>query len=403
MIYSKLILDKRRQRNDSTYRITLRITFKRTPITIGSDYCVSEEEWDEENGRIKSNCKRFNNLARVNNYLEKFRIEAEQIIDLLTLSGEINKMSSVALRNRIVNKNKAVSFRDFNDKIIKELEMSNKLGNASCYIQAQRFLDRYSNQKDLSFEDIDFKFLKSMEAMHLSKNNSLNSLSFYLRTVRAVFNRAIHEGVIRREIYPFDKYSIKETKTKKRAIRKNDINLIRDLKIEENTPMWHARNYFMFSFYCIGMNFADMANLKRSNIIKGRIEYVRAKTGKPYSVKLVEPAIEIINLYFNGQGPKDYVFPIIKREDPALRMKDLQNERKTYNKYLKHIAVACGIKANLTSYVARHSWATIAKDLNQPISVISEGLGHEDSKTTQIYLDSFDDEVIDNANELVTG
>jgi len=322
---------------------------------------------------------------------------------LLTLTGEIDKMSPAALRNRIVNKNKAVSFRDFNDKIIKELEMSNKLGNASCYIQAQRFLDRYSNQKDLSFEDIDFKFLKSMEAMHLSKNNSLNSLSFYLRTVRAVFNRAIHEGVIRREIYPFDKYSIKETKTKKRAIRKNDINLIRDLKIEENTPMWHARNYFMFSFYCIGMNFADMANLKRSNIIKGRIEYVRAKTGKPYSVKLVEPAIEIINLYYNGQGPKDYVFPIIKREDPALRMKDLQNERKTYNKYLKHIAAACGIEANLTSYVARHSWATIAKDLNQPISVISEGLGHEDSKTTQIYLDSFDDEVIDNANELVTG
>ena len=403
MIYSKLVLDKRRLRSDSTYRITLRVTYKRTPLLIGSDYCVSESEWDEENGRIKPDCKRFNNLARVNNSLEKFRINAEQIIDLLTLTGEIDKMSPAALRNRIVNKNKAVSFRDFNDKIIKELEMSNKLGNASCYIQAQRFLDRYSNQKDLSFEDIDFKFLKSMEAMHLSKNNSLNSLSFYLRTVRAVFNRAIHEGVIRREIYPFDKYSIKETKTKKRAIRKNDINLIRDLKIDENTPMWHARNYFMFSFYCIGMNFADMANLKRSNIIKGRIEYVRAKTGKPYSVKLVEPAIEIINLYFNGQGPKDYVFPIIKREDPALRMKDLQNERKTYNKYLKHIAAACGIEANLTSYVARHSWATIAKDLNQPISVISEGLGHEDSKTTQIYLDSFDDEVIDNANELVTG
>lgn len=403
MICSKLVLDKRRLRSDSTYRITLRVTYKRTPLLIGSDYCVSESEWDEENGRIKPDCKRFNNLARVSNSLEKFRINAEQIIDLLTLTGEIDKMSPAALRNRIVNKNKAVSFRDFNDKIIKELEMSNKLGNASCYIQAQRFLDRYSNQKDLSFEDIDFKFLKSMEAMHLSKNNSLNSLSFYLRTVRAVFNRAIHEGVIRREIYPFDKYSIKETKTKKRAIRKNDINLIRDLKIDENTPMWHARNYFMFSFYCIGMNFADMANLKRSNIIKGRIEYVRAKTGKPYSVKLVEPAIEIINLYFNGQGPKDYVFPIIKREDPALRMKDLQNERKTYNKYLKHIAAACGIEANLTSYVARHSWATIAKDLNQPISVISEGLGHEDSKTTQIYLDSFDDEVIDNANELVTG
>ncbi len=403
MIYSKLVLDKRRLRSDSTYRITLRVTYKRTPLLIGSDYCVSESEWDEENCRIKPDCKRFNNVARVNNSLDKFRVNAEQMIDLLTLSGEIDKLSPNELKNRIVNKNRPITFREFNNKIIKELELSNKLGNASCYIQAQRFLDRYCAKKDLCFEDIDYKFLKNIEVQHLAKNNSFNSLSFYLRTVRAVFNRAIHEGVIRREIYPFDKYSIKETKTKKRAIRKNDINLIRDLKIDENTPMWHARNYFMFSFYCIGMNFADMANLKRSNIIKGRIEYVRAKTGKPYSVKLVEPAIEIINLYYNGQGPKDYVFPIIKREDPALRMKDLQNERKTYNKYLKHIAAACGIEANLTSYVARHSWATIAKDLNQPISVISEGLGHEDSKTTQIYLDSFDDEVIDNANKLVTG
>jgi len=130
--------------------------------------------------------------------------------------------------------------------------------------------------------------------------------------------------------------------------------------------------------------------------------YKRTKTGKNYSIKLTAPANKILSYYIKDQKHKDYIFPIIKRETLELQLKDMQNEIKTFNKYLKKIADLCGIESNLTSYVARHTWATIAKDLNVPVSVISEGLGHEDIKTTQIYLDSFDADVIDKANALIS-
>jgi integrase len=150
------------------------------------------------------------------------------------------------------------------------------------------------------------------------------------------------------------------------------------------------------------MNFADIAKLRMSDLQDGRIYYKRSKTNKPLSVKLTDAALQILNLYTEGKKPDDLIFPILKRDSLELQQKDLYNERKTFNKYLNRIGESCEIQGRLTSYVARHSWATIAKDLNVPISVISEGLG-QDIKTTQIYLDSFDDNVLDDANLLITG
>ena len=165
--------------------------------------------------------------------------------------------------------------------------------------------------------------------------------------------------------------------------------------------MWHSRNYFLFSFYNMGMNFMDIALLKKSNLIGDRLEYVRAKTGKTYSIKLQGPSLKILKLYIKDQKPDDFIFPIVKRTELADQLKDIQNDRKTNNKYLKLMAEKCEINAKITSYVARHSWATIAKNLDVPISVISEGLGHEDIKTTQIYLESFEVDVLDKANKLI--
>ena len=367
------------------------------------DYSVHKEHWDTENFQITKECKKYSNLVRINNSLTKKRLEAADMIEKLTASGELQNLTIADLKARILNQTEKVTFREFNQKIVDELKVAKKLGNAGCYEQAQRFLDKHTNSKELTFDDINYKLLKSLESKHLSKENSLNSLSFYLRTIRAVYNRAIKEGLASRDAYPFANYSIRETKTVKRAIRKSDIDSIRDIKLEKDSTLWHARNLFMFSFYNIGMNFADMALLKKSNLIDDRMVYARAKTGKNYSVKLTQPAKDILALYLKDQKKDDFIFPIIKRKELELQLKDLQNERKNYNNYLKKIAKKLKIEANLTFYVARHSWATIAKDLNVPISVISEGLGHEDIKTTQIYLDSFDADVIDKANQMISG
>lgn len=399
---TKIILDKRRVKNDKTYPLSLRITHKRIPLYITLEYSVNSKHWDQESQTVTSKCKKYKNLTRVNNDIQSKRIEADKIIDLLSITGELDKLSSAELKSKILNKSARVTVSSFTKEIINQLKFSKKLGNASVYEQALAFLERHSNSADITFEELNFTVIKKLEAGHLSEGNSLNSLSFYLRTIRAIYNRAIKAGIVKRELYPFANYSIKETKTVKRAISRSDINSIIKLSLSPGTPIWNARNYFLFSFYNMGMNFMDIALLKRSNIIGDRLEYKRAKTGKVYSIKLQKQSLDILRLYLKDQQPDDYVFPIIKRKELDTQLMDIQNERKNNNKYLKKIADSCKIKANMTSYVARHSWATIAKNLNVPVSVISEGLGHEDIKTTQIYLDSFDVDVLDKANKRIT-
>ncbi len=153
----------------------------------------------------------------------------------------------------------------------------------------------------------------------------------------------------------------------------------------------------------MGMNFADMAHLRIENISEGRIEYKRQKTKKQYSIKITPQMDKILQYYIPQKESEKYIFPIISVEgSPKQEYQEFFEKRRTFNKQLKEIAKLCGIEANLTSYVARHSWATIAKWKEVPIAAISEGLGHGDVKTTEVYLDSFDKEVLDEYNQRIT-
>ena len=160
--------------------------------------------------------------------------------------------------------------------------------------------------------------------------------------------------------------------------------------------------FFYIKLLSNKLKLTDIAFLKPTNIINGRLEYTRRKTNKNYSLALYDKPQKILNYYLKRKKKDDYIFSIIKREDPEWIRKDIRNGLKTFNKYLRLIAKELNIEGNLTSYVARHSWATIGKHLNVPIQVISEGLGHDSIQTTQIYLDSFDKSVIDEASMLIT-
>jgi len=397
-------LDVRRKKKDGTYPLVLRLVCNLESRTIPLDYSVLKDDWDPDYQMIRKECKQFGNITRINNYLHKKQQDAQDILDKLNTSGEFEKLSITEIKNIVMDKKEHNSFESYyGNNLVKELKLAKKLGNASVYEQAINFLNRNANGRNLAFNEITFQLLKSIEAKFLSENHSLNGLSFYLRTIRAIFNRAIKEGKAKREDYPFTTYSIKETKTRKRAIHKTEMDKIKAAKFKRRTRLWHTRNIFLFSFYNRGMNFSDLAKLRVSDIQDDRINYRRSKTGKPLSVKLTDATRAILKIYMVGKTSDNLIFPILKRDTPELRMKDLYNERRTFNKYLNQIANKCGIEGNITSYVARHSWATIAKDLNVPISVISEGLGHEDIKTTQIYLDEFDTSIIDEANKLITG
>lgn len=404
------IVQSKYAKSDGTYSIDMRLTHNRRSVFIPTGVFVGENDWNEADKEIKRSCKLYKSIPRVNDYLVGKRKELNSFISDLLESGQIESMTATQIKKAFRERNKhAISFNAYAKKLIREFKKTNKLGNASVYQQALDFTEKHTSG-EISFSQIDYAFIKKLEKVHLEAGFGYNSLSVKLRTIRAIYNKAINEGIPRQEWYPFTKYKIKQTKTQKRAISKEDILQIEKYEPEFGSPEFHARNYFMFSFYMIGMNFSDIAHLKYSNIKKDRLEYHRKKTGKFYNLELYDKPKAIIDIYrknnfiFNPEKTDDnYIFPIIKREDPELIRADIYNGLKLLNKYIRRIADELEINAHLTSYVARHSWASIGKALNIPLSVISDGLGHEDLSTTQVYLDELDKSTIDQASKIITG
>jgi integrase len=274
---------------------------------------------------------------------------------------------------------------------------SKRTGNAIVYQTAvNRFLDFYSKE-DLHFKEITYKLLE--EFIHSLTINGLkiNSISNYLRSLRAIYNRAIKEKLVERSEYPFYDIKIKVEKTQKRAISKNDILKLKNSAVEENSAPCKALNYFFLSYYLIGISFTDLAYLKPDNIVDGRIVYRRRKTKKNYSIKLF-PQTEAVFCKLKSKNSK-YLLNIISSdapEDSLEAKKNISQWIKTTNKYLKRISENEKIGKNITTYTARHSFATTAKKLGYSNELIAEALGHEyGNKVTNIYLDSFDKDIID--------
>jgi integrase len=189
-------------------------------------------------------------------------------------------------------------------------------------------------------------------------------------------------------------------RTKKKAISKMEFIKIRDVNYKEGSPVWHAKNYALVMFNCRGMNFIDLVKLQVKDITKDRIFYGRSKTGDQLSVRITEELREILNFYMEGKSMDDYLFPA-NYDGSTKHYEKYKSLRRRMNGHLKTIAKDAGIEEHFTTYTIRHSWATIAKFMGISTEVISEGLGHNSLKTTQIYLKSFTNQILDEANEMV--
>lgn len=290
---------------------------------------------------------------------------------------------------------------EFITEIITNLEKVNKVGNASAYKDLKRTLLRFKDGKDFSFSDINHTFLLHVEQYLRERKLAETSISVYFRTLRSVFNKAIRENNVKKDSYPFDDFKISKfnTDTQKRAITKDDLNKIIALPLVEGTLEYDARNILIFSYYTMGTNFIDIANLKWENVANDRLQYTRAKTGDFFNFKLLAPALAIID-YYRQIRANNYIFPIfdIEKHIEPLKMRTrLQTANKTYNRRLKEMGKLVGISIDLTTYVARHSAATHMKKSGIAVSVISQAMGHESEKVTQIYLDSIENDAVDNA------
>lgn len=396
-----LSMDTRRQRKDGTYPIVLHLGHKRSSTNIPLKIYLRKKDWDKEARQVKNSYKGSDSVARLNNLIQKKKSEAMDIILKLDENGLLTKLSKVDIKNRIIQQASSGSFFDYTQEVVEQLISANRLGTARSFKGLKAVLKTFTKNKDLSFNDITFGFLKKFESWHLGKGYTYNGLAVYMRSIRVVFNRAVKDGIVEKDSYPFDDYKIKTTPTVKRALEPELLQTIIGKEILASDICFDARNYFVASYMMYGMNFSDMAFLKKTDIITGRIQYRRRKTSKIYDIKITPALDKILQHYIKQNPDSDYIFPIIKRDGNILQDRDIMWARKKYNKKLKDVASLCEIKHNLTSYVSRHSFATQAMLQQVPVNAISAMLGHSSLKTTEIYLKSLPSNILDDYNSLI--
>lgn len=398
MANAKIILDTRRAKSDGSFNVVIRITHFKKVYTINSGVSVMEKFWNEKNSEVT----RFH----PNSKLLNLKVSK----DFFSIQKAILKLEDdfciEDLRNLIDGKSKkkeVTTFKSFADELISQMMQTSKTGNALVYQTAVNRLVTYCG-KDISFVDIDFTLLDQFKHHLLISGLKLNSISNYFRSIRAIYNKAIKLKVIDRSYYPFYDISIKGEKTIKRALLEDDIYKLEHILLKLETPptesytaVWKSLNYFLLSYYLIGMSFTDLAYLKPENIVEGRVVFRRRKTHKYYNVKIFPKAEKILSkLASNNRSYLLSILPEGTPEDSIESKKIIKQWIKTTNKYLKRLSKEAEINREITTYVARHTFATTAKRLGFSNELIAEAMGHEyGNKITNIYLDNFDGSVID--------
>ena len=288
-------------------------------------------------------------------------------------------------------------FISFACALVGQLRKIGKQCTADTYTTAVNSFMRFRNGQDILLDEVDSNLMIAYEAYLKSIGVCPNSISFYMRNLRAIYNRAVdRELTVLR--YPFKHVYTGIGKTVKRAVPLNVIRQIRGLDLSLYPLMDYARDLFMFSFYTRGMSFVDMAFLKKKDLQNGILSYRRHKTNQQLFIKWEQPMQELIDKYDTGGTP--YLLPVIKNCGKDERQQ-YKSEMHRINRNLKKIGKRLGLPIPLTTYVARHGWASIARSKNIPIATISEAMGHDSETTTRIYLASLDTSVVDRANSLI--
>lgn len=426
----KLGLDRRKssQKKDGSYPIVLSVHHLSRTERINLKLSSKAEHWNESRQKVTAiedhkqiSARLAGYLAKANMYLHQnaLQIESMPMAELkLRIKTEIFSVKTTPeiIKELYIQKGmNTESLTDYAESKIERLKIAKKFGNAKAINTAITALRRYMERETILFSEIDRSFLQGFCAYCYSRGNKANTISAYLRPIKTLFREALLETqpLIKENMNPFVNFRIPSNgSTKKRSLQLDDINAIRNVDLKEESAYWHARNYFLFMFNNMGLNIIDLVKLTKGQIVKakyddqdqlieGRLIYTRSKSKSQFSIKLTEESIAILNAYSIGlKAHEDFVFPM-GFENSEVGYHRYQQHRKRINKRIKEVAKLAGIDDKVTTYFARHSWATIAKRKMIPISVISEGLGHKDMKTTQIYLDSFDDEVLDNANDKI--
>lgn len=289
----------------------------------------------------------------------------------------------------------------FTKELTDRFRSAGKIRLSETYSSALGSFLRFRGGRDIQFCEIVPSLMEDYQDYLRGCGLSMNTVSFYLRILRAVYNRAVNRGLTEMRS-PFRTVYTGVARTVKRAVPLEVIKSIRDLRLSEGGALIFSRDIFMLSFYTRGMSFVDMAYLRKSDLKNGVLTYRRRKTGQRLSIRWEQCMQEIVDRYSSFTADSTYLLPIIKN-DSADDRKQYKNALFKVNRKLKEIGRLAGLSHPLTMYVARHSWASIARSRNIPLHVISEGLGHDSDKTTYIYLASIEASEVDEANREILG
>jgi integrase/recombinase XerD len=395
----KLFLDERTPKGNNRYALKLRITLNRKHKFVPLNVELTKDEWNPVTQKVKAshpNAKLI--TVKINKTLNELQ---EKALKYENTEKVYNVDDLICGGKNMPN----CTFLEFADREIENLKKVGRVGNAKAYQDATNRLIKFAGKKSLRFENIDFRFLEAFNNTLLADEVKVNAIAVYMREIRALFNKAIKMDVVEQKYYPFSKYKIITVKTISRALTLAEMKKIAKLKLKPYSQMWHSRNYFLLSFCLIGTNFTDLFKLTPDSIQNDRVIFCRSKTKKIYSIYIHPKAMEILNHYYKPENNPDYLLPVLSKTDSPtdVKRKALQ-AIKTTNKYLLDIAKSkdCKISQDITTYYARYSWANIAKGLGYSKDLIAEALGHEyGNSVTGIYLDNYDNKIIDAANAKV--
>lgn len=393
---SIILLFKASKDLDKKGTLLYRIVYNGKTRQIDTGFRIYPHEWSEDQNTLvlPSNDNRdYNNLISIRNDLEW---EMKRFV----LMAEYFKKNQNCIDDLV----KAFQGSTVEGKGVFEFmrrlsEKHSQLGRTRCGETMESTLRSfivYRNGVDLSFPKMTTEVVERYEAFLKSRGVTRNTSSFYMRNLRSAYKLAVKEGLTADRL-PFHSVYTGIDKTKKRAISISDIRKIKTVDLSRRPAHEFARDMLMFSFYTRGMSFIDMAYLCKKDVADGYITYRRKKTGQELSIAFVPEMEAILDKY---QSSTQYLLPIITSENGAERQQ-YRNQLIRINRHLKKIGKMLGISIPLSTYVMRHSWATIARNKGISLSIISEGLGHDSETTTRVYLDSIQKSKVDKANRLI--
>jgi integrase/recombinase XerD len=294
-----------------------------------------------------------------------------------------------------------VTVLEFWDEKIEDLIKAGRVGNARAYKDTKTSFFKFQKNTKMMFKEITSGVLDKYETYMRSNGSTDGGIAVRMRELRALINDAIKKEVVQEKYYPFKVYKISKLKGKgiKKALLREEIRLIETFDTDMYPHLVDAKNYFLFSYYTRGMNFYDMMKLTWDNIQGDRIYYIRSKTKGRFTIQTLEPVKEILKYYKNQCRLTSFVFPILLRE--GLTPSQIENRKaktlKKFNRQLKEIAKIQGLEKTISSYTARHSFATNLKHFGISTDVIGEAMGHSNVEITKAYLKEFGDDVLDDA------